>query len=144
MSPSVATRTWGRPPPVDLARRRSLLIFLVVAALVALAVLPRLALPAKTPALTITNGTEYTVMIEAARPDGGGWTPVALVDANRTVQAQELVDRGSTWNLRFTSQGREVSGYQVERAELAANGWQYAVPADVALQLRTQGAPPTP
>ena len=144
MSPSVATRTWGRPPPADLARRRSLAIFVAVAVVVAVAVLPRLTLPAKAPGLTITNGTEYTVMIEAADGAGGGWTPVALVDANRTVLAHELIDRGSTWTLRFTSQGRQVGGYRVDRAELAASGWQYTVPADVAVQLRARGAPASP
>ena len=93
MSPSVATRTWGRPPPVDLSHRRPLVVLVAVGLVVAIAVLPRLAPPAKAPALTVTNGTDYPVTIEASNGAGGGWTPVAFVDANRTVRAEELIDR---------------------------------------------------
>ena len=144
MSPSVATRTWGRPSPVDLSHRRPLAILVAVGLVVAIAVLPRLAPPAKAPPLTITNGGDYTVTIEASNGAGDGWTPVAVVDANGTVRAEELIDRGDTWTLRFTSQGHQIGTYHVDRADLAANGWQYTVPPDVALRLGELGAPPTP
>ena len=82
--------------------------------------------------------------IEASNGAGDGWTPVAVVEANGTVRAEELIDRGDTWTLRFTSQGHRIGTYHVDRADLAANGWQYTVPADVALRLGELGAPPTP
>jgi len=143
MSRSVATRTWADAPHHELRSRRPL-VALLVFGLAGLALLaPRVALPTKVPRLTIENAGVYTVIVEASDRSDTGWSPVAIVHAGQTVVAREVIDVGSTWNLRFTSQGNVLGGYEVPRSELAAAGWHYGVPDDVISRLRDLGAPPS-
>ena len=144
MSPSLDTRTWGPASPADLTNRRPLVVLIVIGLIVGGLVVPRLGLPAKVPPLTIDNPTAYTVFIEASNGSDGGWTPIAIVHAHRTDTETDLVDVGANWNLRFTSQGVELGGYHVTRNQLAAAGWHFTVPDDVARKLQSQGAPPSP
>jgi hypothetical protein len=144
MSPSVATRTWGRAPEHDLRSRRPLLVLLIAGLVLAVLLAPHLALPAKVPPLAIDNGGEYSVTIEASNGAGDGWAPVAVVPAGQTVVVHELIDEGPNWTFRFTSQGHRFDGYGVRRADLAAAGWRYAVPDEVMARLRADGVPPSP
>ena len=144
MSPSVATRTWGSDSTTDTANRRPLAILVVVGVVLAVLIAPRLALPAKVPPLTITNANEYTVMVEASNGRGDGWAPVAIIRSGQTAVVHELIDQGPDWTFRFTGQGRQFTGYGVSRAQLAADGWHYTVPDDVAAQLRADRVPASP
>ena len=144
MSPSVATRTWGDASTTDRTNRRPLIIFVAIGLVVAALLAAKLALPTKAPTLTIDNPPAYTVTIEASNGTGSGWSPVAVVPAQKTTAVTELNDEGSEWSLRFTSQGSQFTGYQVRRSDLAASGWHYSVPDDVAARLQVQGAPISP
>jgi hypothetical protein len=144
MSPSLDTRTWGRASPMHVTDRRPVIALVLVGLVVAALVLPRLGLPAKTPPLTINNPTPYTLFVEASNGHDGGWEPVSIVHAQRTDTETDLVDVGHDWNLRFTSQGVVLTGYHVTRQQLAAKGWHYTVPNDVATKLAARGAPDSP
>jgi len=144
MTPSLATRTWGRASPADLTNRRPMVVLIVIGVIVGALIIPRLGLPPKVPPLTIDNPTRYTVLIEASNGSDPGWSPVAIVHAGHTDTETDLIDEGPSWLLRFTSQGIELTGYHVSRADLAAHGWRYTVPSDVAHRLEAQGAPPSP
>jgi hypothetical protein len=58
--------------------------------------------------------------------------------------AREVIDQGSTWSLRFTSQGQGFEGYEVSRSQLASDGWHYSVPTDIGSQLVQAGVPQSP
>jgi hypothetical protein len=144
MSPSLATRTWGRASPTDLTNRRPLIVLVVLGLIVGGLLVPRLGLPRTVPPLTVDNPTPYSMLIEASNDGSSGWSAVSLVAARRTDTETGVVDEGSDWNLRFTSQGVELTGYHVTRAELAANDWHYTVPPEVSRRLAAAGAPPSP
>lgn len=144
MSPSVATRTWGDASTTDRTNPRPLIIFVALGLLVAALLVPKLALPTKVPTLTIDNPSAYTVTIEASNGTDSGWSPVAVVPAQQTTAVTELNDEGPEWSLRFTSQGSQFTGYEVRRSDLAASGWHYSVPDDVAVRLQAQGASISP
>jgi hypothetical protein len=145
MSPSTATRTWGRAAPVRTGSRRVLiavLLALVVVAGVALA--ETMQEPTKAPALTIDNPNDYAVTVEASGQGPDGWVTIAIVEPRRSTIAREVIDQGSGWSLRFTSQGREFPPFEIPRRDLAATGWSYAIPTEVGAQLTEAGVPPTP
>jgi hypothetical protein len=144
MPSSIDTRTWGRASPAHLTNRRPLIVLVVVGLLVAAVLAPRLRLPETVPPLTIDNPTAYDVLVEASSPQDPGWEPVAIAEAHHSTTQPGVVDEGATWNLRFTSQGIVLTGYQVTRQQLADHHWSYTLPADVASRLATQGAPPSP
>ncbi len=138
------TRTWGRASTADLTNRRPIVVLVAVGLVLGGLIVPRLGLPAKAPPLTIDNPTPYTMFIEASNGSDGGWAPIAIVHARHTDTETELIDEGANWNLRFTSQGVELGGYHVTRAELAADHWRYTIPTDVATRLEAKGVPLSP
>jgi hypothetical protein len=142
MSPSVDTRTWGPPSRAGLSEHRPFVVLIVIGLLAVALLAPRLGLPAKVPPLTIDNPTSYPVFVEASGPAAREWTPVAVVQPHHSEVETEVVDEGAVWNLRFTSQGVVLAGYQVSRGQLAADHWTYTVPADVSVRLQASGAPP--
>jgi hypothetical protein len=145
MSPSTATRTWGRAVPVRSGSRRVLLVVLAAVVVIAgVALAQTMQEPAKAPALSIDNPNDYAVTVEASGPGPDGWVTVAIVGPRSSYVAREVIDQGSTWSLRFTSQGRGFDGYEVDRHDLAAAGWTYDVPTDVGGQLAEAGVPATP
>ena len=144
MSPSVATRTRDDASTTDHTNPRPLIIFVAIGLVVAALRAPKLALPTKVQTLTIDNPSAYTVTIEASNGNESGWSPVAVVPAQQTTAVNELNDEGPEWSLRFTSQGSQFTGYQVRRSDLAASGWHYSVPDDVAARLQAQGVPTSP
>ncbi len=144
MSPSVATRTWGRDSTSHLTPRRPLVALIVLGLVFAALIAPRIGLPAKVPPLTIDNPTAYTLTIEATHGHDRSWAPVAIIGAKERLVETELIDEGPQWRLRFTSQGQTIDGYEVSRKDLAAHGWRYTVPQDVATRLAAIGAPPGP
>lgn len=145
MTPSTATPTWRRAVPVRSGSRRVLVGLLLAVVAVAVAVLAqRMPEPAKAPAITIDNASDYAVTIEATGPDGKGWMTIAIVDPGSTRVAREVIDQGSVWSLRFTSQGRDFEGFEVSRSQLASEGWRYTVPTEIGDQLAEAGVPQSP
>ena len=145
MSPSTTTRTWGRVVPVRSSSRRVLVgILLVVIAIAAVALAQAMPAPAKSHDITIDNPSDYAVTVEASGPGPDGWVGIAVVPAQGSAVASEVIDQGSTWSLRFTSQARRFEDFEVTRQQLADNDWHYALPADISDQLTEAGVPPSP
>ena len=145
MSPSTATRTWRRAVPVRSSSRRVLIGVLLAVVAVAVAMLAqRMPEPHKAPAITIDNASDYAVTIEASGADDNGWMTVAIVDPHSTQVAREVIDQGSVWSLRFTSQGVEFTDHKVTRSDLAADGWHYTIPTEIGDQLAESGVPQSP
>jgi hypothetical protein len=145
MTPSTATPTWRRAVPVRSGSRRVLVgILLAVVALAVAVLAQRMPEPHKAPAISIDNPSDYAVTIEATGPDGKGWMTIGIVDPGSTTVAREVIDQGSVWSLRFTSQGRDFDGFEVTRSQLASDGWQYTVPTQIGDQLAEAGVPQSP
>jgi hypothetical protein len=145
MSPSTATRTWGRAVPVRPGSRRvQLAIHAVVVGVAAVALAQTMQEPAKAPPITIDNPNDYAITIETSGQGPDGWVTIAIVEPKSSTVAREVVDQGSSWSLRFTSQGEGFAGYQIDRSDLAGAGWTYAVPTDIGGQLAEAGMPPSP
>jgi|SRR3954451_7072042 hypothetical protein len=145
MTPSTATRTWRRAVPVHSNSRRVLVgVLLAVVAVAVVVLAQRMPAPHKAPGITIDNPSDYAVTIEATGADGTGWMSVAIVDPHSTYLAREVIDQGSVWSLRFTSQGVEFSDHQVTRSDLAAEGWHYTIPSEIGDQLAEAGVPRSP
>jgi hypothetical protein len=145
MSPSTATRTWGRAVPVRSGSKRLLLG--LAGAVVAAAVLvlaQRMPEPGKVPPIAIENRSDYAVTVEVTGSGDGGWVTIGTAGPRSTAVAREVIDQGSNWSLRFTSQGRAFDGYEVSRGQLASDGWHYTVPDDIGDQLIESGVPPSP
>jgi len=145
MSPSTTTRTWGRVVPVRSSSKRVLVgLVLAVIAIAAVGLAQTMPPPAKAPAITIDNPTDYTAMIEASGPGPDGWVGIGIVEPHSTVVATEVVDQGSTWSLRFTSQGERFGDFEISRDQLAADDWHYSVPTEIGGQLAEAGVPHSP
>jgi len=91
--------------------------------------------------VTIKNGTEFDLNIDASNGSHDGWTPVGIALAHADTDMREVIDHGDTWIFRFSGQGRDLGELRVTRSELAANNWSVTVPASVAQQLRDAGVP---
>ena len=119
-------------------------ILLAVVAVAVAVLAQRMPEPDKAPAITIDNPSDYAVTIEATGPDGKGWMTIGIIDPGSTKLAREVIDQGSVWSLRFTSQGRDFDGFEVSRSQLAADGWHYTVPTQIGDQLAEAGVPQSP
>lgn len=100
--------------------------------------------PAMVERVTVRNGTEYDLDVDAAASDHDGWTPVGIALAGSEQAFEQIVDHGDQWVFRFRGQGRDGGEVQVTRAELEANDWVLTVPASVADRIRETGAPASP
>jgi hypothetical protein len=145
VSPSTTTRTWGRTVPVRSSSKRVMIgILLVVIAVAAVALGQRLPAPTKAPTITIDNPTDYAMTIEASGSGHEGWVGIVIVEARGTTTATEVVDQGSNWSLRITSQGHVFDEIEVSREQLSDAGWRYTVPSDIGDQLAEAGVPQSP
>ena len=93
--------------------------------------------------VTVTNPTDYEVLVEVQQTDGG-WMPLSLVAPRGQMVERSVLDPGPTWVLRFSGQGRGAGDLTLDRSALAASDWHLEVPSDAAAELRRAGAPPTP
>ncbi|MGZ4695737.1 MAG: hypothetical protein ACXWA3_19095 [Acidimicrobiales bacterium] len=145
MSPSTATRTWGRAVPVRSSSRRVLVgIAIAVVAVAVIALAQRMPAPGKAPPISLVNPSDYAVTIEASGPGTNGWVTIGIISPRTTTVSREVVDQGPDWSLRFTSQGQDFDGYEVSRDQLASDGWHYTVPSEISGQLADAGVPQSP
>jgi hypothetical protein len=91
--------------------------------------------------VTIKNGSEFDVNIDATNASYDGWTPVGIALARADTDMREIIDHGDVWIFRFTGQGIDAGELRVTRSDLAASGWALAVPDAVVQRLRAAGVP---
>ena len=91
--------------------------------------------------VTIKNGSEFDVNIDATNASHDGWTPVGIALAHADTNMREIIDHGDVWIFRFSGQGRDAGELRMTRSELAASNWSLTVPASVAQELRDAGVP---
>jgi hypothetical protein len=144
MSPSTALRPLEDSP----VRWRAIighdLVIILLASAVAVA-LAQLVVP--TPpkrTLTIVNGSDYELTVEATRPGDSSWTPVAIVDPRHPGRPARTIDQGDQWVFRFSGQGRSGGEVAISAEQLETDGWQFVVPPDVVSELESAGATPPP
>jgi hypothetical protein len=97
--------------------------------------------PATVDHVTIKNGTEFDLNIDATSASHDGWTPVGIALAHADTDMRDIIDHGDVWVFRFTGQGHDAGELRITRADLAASNWSLTVPASVAQQLRDAGVP---
>ncbi len=119
-------------------------VILGVVALLGLVIVSRLVPdPSTVDRVTIRNPTEYDLDVDAGTA-GDGWTPVGIAIARSDTTIKDVIDVGDSWTFRFTGQGRDGGQVPVTREQLAANDWNFDVPASVGDRIRATGAPPSP
>jgi hypothetical protein len=132
-------------PTVSRRRIQPLWIALAVVAVLGLVVVSRLVPdPATVDRVTVRNGTEYDLDVDAAASDHDGWTPVGIALARSDRSFEQIIDHGEEWVFRFSGQGRDGGEVQMTRSELEANDWVLTVPPSVADRIRATGAPASP
>jgi hypothetical protein len=94
--------------------------------------------------ITVVNPTRYTIQIDVTNATHDGWTSVTIVDKQSTTVAEEVIDQGSGWILRFSAQADDGGELVLTRAQLARSGWHVTIPSTVSDRLENAGAPPTP
>jgi hypothetical protein len=97
--------------------------------------------PATVGHVTIKNGSEFDLNIDATSASHDGWTPVGIALAHSDTDMRDVIDHGDVWVFRFTGQGHDAGELRITRADLAASNWSLTVPASVAQQLRDAGVP---
>jgi len=97
--------------------------------------------PATVGHVTIKNGSEFDLNIDATSASHDGWTPVGIALAHADTDMRDVIDHGDVWVFRFTGQGHDAGELRITRADLAASNWSLTVPASVAQQLRDAGVP---
>jgi len=126
-------------------RRRHVRPLWIVLAIVALfgfvAVSLLIPSPGTVDRVTIKNGSEFDVNIDAANASHDGWTPVGIALARADTDMREIIDHGDVWIFRFTAQGIDAGELRVTRSDLAASGWALTMPDSVAQRLRDADVP---
>jgi hypothetical protein len=144
MSPSTALR----PRSDEAASWRGIvtsdLVAIVIASIAALVLTSWLVAMPDRVSLTVDNGTDYELTIEATSTDHDGWLPVMVIEPGREQTKDGVIDQGSDWVLRFTGQGHDGGEITVTREQLQTDGWHFTVPSDVADRLEADGATPPP
>jgi hypothetical protein len=97
--------------------------------------------PARVGSLTLSNPSQYDVVVDVTSKDRASWLPLAVVDVGTTREYQEVLDQGDTWVFRFRAQGADGGETAVSRKDLVAAGWKYTIPNDVIQRLQAAGAP---
>ena len=124
-------------PTLSSRRIEPMWVVLAVVAVLGLVIVSRLVPdPATVDRVTIRNGTEYDLDVDAAASDHDGWTAVGIAPARSDGSFEQIIDHGGEWVFRFTGQGRDGGEVQITRDELEANDWVLTVPPSVADQIR--------
>lgn len=144
MAPSTALR----PREGSAARWPSFvghdLFVIIVIAIVAVVVTVVITQPPDRVSLTIVNDTDYEFTVWAAAPGDSSRTPVGIVGARSTRDAQRTIDQGSTWIFTFAGQGADAGAYELTREQLADDEWHLRIPEEVADRLERTGVDPPP
>jgi hypothetical protein len=94
--------------------------------------------------ITVVNPTRYTLEVEATDATHDGWTSVTIANKDSTTVAEEVIDQGSVWILRFSAQGGGGGQVRLSRTQLERSGWHLTIPTAVANRLDEAGTPPPP
>lgn len=135
-------------PPESRPRRRLLesdLVAVALAAAIALAVAVTVTrAPPTVDELTLSNDTEFEVLLAVRGSDEDGWLALPVTGPGREQVVERVVDQGERWEFEVRSQGRSAGRFTVDRAELEASDWRVAIPAEMGRRLADRGAAPSP
>jgi hypothetical protein len=82
--------------------------------------------------LSVDNPTDCDVYVGVARPGATSYLDLGEVPAHASADRPATIDIGDDWVFRFRYAGEPLGQADVTRAQLAATGWQYTVPASIA------------
>lgn len=120
-------------------------LVLVVAAAAAVLTLAVTREPTRVARVTVENPTPWELHAVLGDGSDGGWTPLPVLRPRTRTEVPDVIDPGARWVLRITGPGGATTGRVVAlRRDLQAAGWELALPASVAADLRRQGVPTTP
>ncbi len=122
------------------------LIALVVLGVVALAIVGPSVIhgPSHVASVTFVNPTPYDLDVDAARVGGASWVGIGTAHAGATNIAEEVVDLGDTWVLRFSYGGQVAGELHRTRPELVEAGWRVEIPPEFVHPLEAAGITPPP
>ena len=92
----------------------------------------------------VENASGYDIHVDIRERDAQSRLPLGVAGQHCASEFEDVIDPGSTWVVRFTTQGRDAGELTVSRAELERDGWTVRVPDDVVDRLASAGAPPAP
>jgi hypothetical protein len=114
------------------------------AVLVIVAASHLLAGPSFIPRITVVNGTDYALDVDATKAGHQGWLPIGTARQHSTTVFEQVADEGDQWVFRFRTEGIDGGELRVSRTALEQARWRIEVPTSVADQLKAAGATPTP
>jgi hypothetical protein len=144
MSPSTALRPLEDSPVRWRAVIGHDLVIILLAGAIAVALAQLLVTTPPKRTLTIVNGSDYELTVEAARPGDSSWTPVTIVDPRQSGRQARTIDQGDQWVFRFSGQGRSSGEVAISAEQLETDSWQFVVPPEVIAELENAGATPPP
>lgn len=92
----------------------------------------------------IENPSGYDIRVDIADSDVGGRMLLGVAGQHCTTEFNDVIDPGSTWVVRFATQGRDGGAITVARSELERSGWTLRVPDEVVQRFAVGGAPLAP
>lgn len=126
------------------SRSPATFILAVLAVLVGMAVVVGLSSLTGTPErleeLTVVNPTPYELTLRVATEQGA--QVIGLVPADSTYSILEVIDRGESWDIRFSAQGVDAGSYSFERGD-AGSTFEITVPDEVGRRLDEAGVTPS-
>jgi hypothetical protein len=116
----------------------------VIASLIAIALVsPTLRTGPFIRSVTVVNNGEYAVDVAVAGANPRDWTLLGTAADHASTEIATVFDQGSTWTIRFTTQGRVLGDVVRSRADLASRGWRIELPERFVEALRRAGVVPT-
>ncbi len=100
--------------------------------------------PAFVPRVKVDNAGEYDIRVDIGTPSSASQVALGVASQRCTTSFEEVLDQGSTWVLRFRSQGRAAGELIIDRAQLERDDWTVRIPDAAIEQLRSQGVPRPP
>jgi hypothetical protein len=118
----------------------SCVVFAAAVTLVVGAFVPRI--PKTVDRLTVSNPSQFNVLVEVSDGDGTGWTTATIAGHDRVTVARDVIDQGNAWTFRFSVGSLPGGEVQVSRDDLASSGWRVEVPNAVIDHVHELGAAP--
>jgi hypothetical protein len=136
-----AAETPTETPPRRVRRRpwdntTSCVVLAAVVTLMISAFVPRL--PKTVDRLTVSNPSEFNVLVEVSDGDARGWTAASTARHD----GENVIDQGDAWTLRFTIGSIAGDPVPLSRDELVSSGWYVEVPQAVIDHARNAGVAP--
>ena len=99
--------------------------------------------PSFVPRVTIDNPTVYRLQVDVGSPGESGGLNLGVLPRAGATTVEEVVDRGESWEFRFSYGGQTGGAVTVSRDQLDQEGWRLTVPLQVEERLREAGLPPS-